>query len=78
MSFGYAALWNSGTISRTLSQLTGPFSEICPGDDVTFTCVVDSGASIWTFSQPGEPDRTCTYFSAFPNQNPCNPPDESF
>ena len=70
---------NSGTIiSGAVSQFTGPFSGICPGDDVTFTCVVDSGATIWTFSQPGEPGRTCTYFSALPDQNPCNPPNERF
>ena len=70
---------NSGTIiSGTLSQLTGQSDEICPGDDVTFTCVVDSGATIWTFSPPGEPDRTCNYLSLSPDQTPCNPPDERF
>ena len=68
---------NSGTISGTLSQLTGPSSAICPGDDVTFTCVVGGGATVWTFSQTGEPDRTCTYLWAL-NQAICNPPDERF
>ena len=61
-----------------MSQFSGPSSGICPGDDVTFTCVVDSGATRWTFSPPGESDRTCNYLRAFPDQTTCNPPDERF
>ena len=59
-----------------LCQLTGQSDGICPGDDVTFTCVVDSGAALWTFSPPGEPNRTCPYLSTLPDQSICNPPDE--
>ena len=51
---------------------------MCPGDDITFTCVVNSGATIWTFMQPGEPDRTCAYLSALPDQTTCDPPDDRF
>ena len=76
--FGYSAILNNVIISGTLSQFSGPSSGICPGDDVTFTCVVDSGVTRWTFSPPGEPDRTCTYLSGLPDENPCNPPEERF
>ena len=43
-----------------------------------FTCVVDSGATLWTFSPPGGPERACTYLSGVPDRNPCVPPDERF
>ena len=62
----------------TESQFTGPPDEICPGDDVLFTCVVNSAATLWTFSPPGGPERVCTYLSALPDRNPCDPPDERF
>ena len=74
-SIGYSIVT---IISETVRQLTGQSDEICPGDNITFTCVVDSGVTRWTVSPPGEPDRTCTYLSALPDENPCDPPDERF
>ena len=43
-----------------------------------FTCVVNSAATLWTFSPPGGPERSCTYLSGLPDRNPCDPPDERF
>ena len=43
-----------------------------------FTCVVDSAATLWTFSPPGGLNRSCTYLSGLPDRNPCDPPDERF
>ena len=43
-----------------------------------FTCVVNSAATLWTFSPPGGLYRSCTYLSGLPDRNPCVPPDERF
>ena len=43
-----------------------------------FTCVVNSGATLWTFSPPGRPERECIYLSSLPDRNPCVPQDERF
>ena len=54
-----------------LSQFTGP-DEICPGDDVTFTCVVESGVTRWTVS-PGGNDGVCIYLSSGQTPDTCGP-----
>ena len=47
--------------SGALSQFTGPSTGICPGDDVTFTCVVTTTpTTIWIVNS-GEVQTSCTY-----------------
>ena len=66
-------LW---TVSGALSQFTGPSSGICPGDDVTFTCVVNTTAvTIWRVNSGGNSD-SCTYRRNNPlNTENCGPGD---
>ena len=48
-------------ISGVLSQsFTGPSGGICPGDNVTITCVVDAPVTVWTVS-PGGGISDCNY-----------------
>ena len=49
---------------------------ICSGDDVTFTCVVDSGATSWTLT-PGGRSQVCSYQSGLQVPDTCGP-DEKF
>ena len=82
--FGYSALYstlsatlynyNSGTIPGTLSQFTGPSSGICPGDDVTFTCVVSTTTlTAWTVNSGGD-QTSCNYRRNDPlNTETCGP-----
>ena len=51
--------------------MNGP-NEICPGDDVTFTCVVDSGVTRWSVSHGGS-DGECTYISGSQAPDTCGP-----
>ena len=51
-------------------SFTAPTGEICPGDDVTFTCVVET-ITQWTVD-PGD-DGECIYLSAFQNTDTCGP-----
>ena len=62
-----------GTISGTLSQFSGPSSGICPGDDVTFTCVVSTTTlTIWTVNSGGD-QTSCTYLRNDPRTETCGP-----
>ena len=62
-----------GTISGALSQFTGPSNGICPGDDVTFTCVVSTTTlTIWRVNSGGV-QTSCTYLRNSPNTQPCGP-----
>ena len=63
-----------GTISGTLSQFTGPSSWICPGDDVTFTCVVSTTTlTAWTVNSGGD-ETSCNYRRNDPlNTETCGP-----
>ena len=49
---------------------------MCPGDHITFTCVVNSTATVWTVSPPGDGGE-CTYLSARKSPDQCGP-DGSF
>ena len=67
-------LWYRKHISLfigTQSQFTTP-DEICPGDDVTFTCIVTSGITRWSVS-PGGNDGVCVYFSDSEVSETCGP-----
>ena len=56
-----------------MSQFTGPSSGICPGDDVTFTCVVNTTtATIWTVNSGGD-ETSCNYLHNSPNTQTCGP-----
>ena len=56
-------------------SLTAP-TEICPGDDVTFTCVVDL-AVFWRVT-PGGDDEECVYRSGNPDVTATCGPDQRF
>ena len=71
------ALWlfcNCETISGTLSQFTRPSSGICPGDNVRYTCVVNTTAfTIWRVNSGGVED-SCTYSqNSLLNTETCGP-----
>ena len=53
-------------------QLAGPSSGICPGDDVTFTCVVSTTITIWTVNSGGM-KTDCTYNQNMPAIRTCGP-----
>ena len=57
-----------------MSQFTGPSSGICPGDDVTFTCVVSTTTlTAWTVNSGGD-QTSCTYRRNNPlNTETCGP-----
>ena len=62
------------TLPGALSQFTGPSNGVCPGDDVTFTCVVDTTTfTIWRVSSGGQLVTDCTYNRDSPDTNarPC-------
>ena len=61
-------------LSGTVSQFTGPSSGICPGDDVTFTCVVNTTTSvtIWRVNSGGD-ETSCNYLHNSPNTQTCGP-----
>ena len=48
-----------------------PLMRICPRDNVTFTCVVDSVVTQWTVG-PGD-DDLCVYLSVNPTTDTCGP-----
>ena len=56
-------------------SFTAP-TEICPGDDVTFTCVVDP-ATFWVVT-PGGDDEVCVYRSGNPDVTDTCGPDGRF
>ena len=47
------------------NQFTGPSNGICPGDDVTFTCVVDTILTSWRVNSTGAL-TSCTYDQSNP------------
>ena len=55
-------------------SFSGPSDEICPGDNVTFTCEVSSIVTRWTVSPGGDNDR-CIYESDNPVPETCGPDD---
>ena len=56
-----------------MSQFTGPSSGICPGDGVTFTCVVSTtNLTTWTVNS-GENEDSCTYRRNDRNTQTCGP-----
>ena len=58
----------TGVLCQSFSPPTG---EICPGYDVTFTCVVDI-LTHWTIT-PGGDDGECLYSSSAPQPDMCGP-----
>ena len=59
-------------------SFTAPTGEICPGDDVTFTCVVDL-ATFWRVtSTPRGDDDECVYRSGSPDITDACGPDDRF
>ena len=59
---------STGVLCQSFSPPTG---EICPGDDVTFTCSAGD-ATFWSVS-PGGEDGECAYRSSNPNIDRCGP-----
>ena len=56
-----------------MSQFTGPSSGICPGDDVRFTCVVNTTVvTIWRVNS-GKGQDSCIYDRNDPNTQTCGP-----
>jgi hypothetical protein len=54
-------------------QFTGPSSGICPGDDVTFTCVVSTtNLTAWTVNSGGD-ETSCSYRRNDRNTDTCGP-----
>ena len=62
------------SIGVLCQSFSGPSDEICPGDNVTFTCVVSSITTRWTVSPGGDDDR-CIYTSDDPDPETCGPDD---
>ena len=68
------------TIMSSSSFLTGilcqsfspPSDEICPRDNVTFTCVVNSVVTLWTVNDGGGVTQ-CSYSSNIPLPDMCGP-----
>ena len=57
-----------------MSQFTGPSSGICPGDDVTFTCVVNTAVVTNWRVNSGRDETSCTYTRNDPlNTQTCGP-----
>ena len=63
-------------LSGALSQFTGPSNGICPGDDVTFICVVTTTpTTIWIVNSE-EVQTSCTYSQNDPTATEkCGPGD---
>lgn len=60
----------AGALCNTFS---GPSScSTCAGEQITFTCVVNSGAASWIIT-PGGQDGVCSYSSVYPNEDSCGP-----
>ena len=58
-----------------MSQFTGPSSGICPGEDVTFSCVVSTTSiTIWTVNSGGD-QSSCSYRRNDRNTQNCGPGD---
>ena len=61
---------STGVLCRSFTQPTG---EICPGDNVTFTCSAGA-ATFWSVS-PGGVNEECAYRSVNPTTQMCGPGD---
>ena len=59
---------NTGILCQSFSP---PSDEICPRDNVTFTCVVNSGVTRWTVG-PGD-ENQCIYLSSDSEPAKCGP-----
>ena len=59
---------STGVLCQSFSPPTG---EICPGDDVTFTCSAGA-ATFWSVS-PGGVNEECAYRSVNPTTQMCGP-----
>ena len=55
---------------------SGPPGEICPGDNVTFSCVANTTATVWSVSPEGA-DGRCEYLAFNRVESRCGP-DERF
>ena len=67
--YGYAGVSHS--------QFTGPSNGICPGDNVTFTCVVTTTLTTTWRIDSGGPLATCTYDQSNPTVTvKCGPAQE--
>ena len=60
--------FTTGILCQSFSP---PSDEICPRDNVTFTCVVNSGVTRWTVG-PGAENR-CLYLSSDSEPTTCGP-----
>ena len=57
---------------------TGPYDGgACSGERITFTCVVDSGSTLWRVT-PGGDDEVCSYQIGDPNVGDSCGPENSF
>ena len=59
-------------VGALCQSFTGPSSAICPGDDISFTCVVSSGATSWFIGDREEGD-VCAYQSGSQAPDTCGP-----
>ena len=64
--------------SGALGQFTGQSNGICPGDDVTFTCVVTTTLSTTWRIDSGGALTTCTYEQNIPTVTVKCGPDQEF
>ena len=57
-----------------LSQFSPPTGEICSGDNVTFTCVVNTAVTLWVVGLQGD-ETECLFRRSSPGQDNCGPGD---
>ena len=62
----------TGALCQSFSPPTG---EICPGDHVTFTCVVTTVVTLWDVTSPQGNITICIYLSNNQIPNTCGPED---
>ena len=59
----------TGALCQSFSPHTG---EICPGDHVTFTCVLDAFSTLWIVTLQGD-GTVCVYRRDDPDPQSCGP-----
>ena len=64
-------LWTNLSTGVLCQSFSPPTGEICPGDDVTFTCVADI-ATLWTVTPAGD-NGLCIYASSSRLPDMCGP-----
>ncbi|CAI8009414.1 hypothetical protein GBAR_LOCUS6322, partial [Geodia barretti] len=59
----FCTCWVITLLSGALAQMafSGPPGEICPGDNVTFSCVGNTTATVWSVTSPEGADGRCEY-----------------